>query len=48
VCGHYECGGVKAGLDLFDVRTGKLINLQLDLPGIFKELRRIYDLKPLD
>jgi carbonic anhydrase len=33
---------------VFDIRTGKLINLQLDLPAIFKEIRSIYDLRPLD
>jgi len=33
---------------VFDLRTGKLINLGLKLEGEFASLRYIYDLKPLD
>lgn len=32
---------------VFDVRTGKLIDLKLDMREIFSEIRSIYDLKPL-
>jgi carbonic anhydrase len=33
---------------VFDVRTGNLIDLNLEQAGIFKEIRSIYDLRPLD
>jgi carbonic anhydrase len=33
---------------VFDVRTGRLLDLKLEQAGIFKEIRSIYDLKPLD
>lgn len=33
---------------VFDVRTGKLIDLGLDMEKEFMEIREIYDLKPLD
>jgi len=33
---------------VFDVRTGKLIDLDLDMEKVFSEVRGIYDLKPLD
>ena len=32
---------------VFDVRTGKLIDLQLNLKEEFESIRKIYDLKPL-
>ncbi len=32
---------------VFDVRTGKLIDLKLDMKKIFQEVRSIYDLHPL-
>lgn len=32
---------------VFDVRTGKLIDLGLDMEQVFGEVRTIYDLKPL-
>jgi len=32
---------------VFDVRTGKLIDLNLDMKKIFQEVRSIYDLHPL-
>jgi len=31
---------------VFDVRTGKLKDLKLDMPHILKDIRAIYDLKP--
>jgi len=31
---------------VFDVRTGKIIDLNLIIPEIFEEIRSIYDLKP--
>jgi carbonic anhydrase len=31
---------------VFDVRTGKLIDLKLNMEEEFREVRRIYDLKP--
>jgi carbonic anhydrase len=33
---------------VFDVRTGELIDLGLDITGLFAEVRKIYDLKPLE
>lgn len=33
---------------VFDVRTGKLIDLNLNIGDIFAEVRKIYDLKPVD
>jgi carbonic anhydrase len=33
---------------VFDVRTGKLIDLNLNIGDIFAEVRKIYDLKPAD
>jgi len=33
---------------VFDVRTGKLVDLQLNMAEEFKELRSIYDLRPLN
>ncbi|MBK6505862.1 MAG: carbonic anhydrase [Ignavibacteria bacterium] len=33
---------------VFDVRTGKLIDLDLNIGDIFEEVRKIYDLKPID
>lgn len=33
---------------VFDVRTGRLLDLKLEQAGIFKEIRSIYDLRPLD
>ncbi len=33
---------------IFDVRTGKLKDLELDLEKEFMEIREIYDLKPLE
>lgn len=32
---------------VFDVRTGKLIDLGLDMEKVFSEVRSIYDLKPI-
>jgi carbonic anhydrase len=32
---------------IFDVRTGKLIDLELNMSEIFRDIRSIYDLKPL-
>lgn len=33
---------------VFDVRSGKIINLGLNMERIFSEIRAIYDLKPLE
>ena len=33
---------------VFDVRNGKLKDLELDMEKIFNDYRAIYDLKPLD
>ena len=33
---------------VFDVRTGKLIDLELKMRDIFSDIRSIYDLKPLN
>jgi hypothetical protein len=33
---------------VFDVKTGKLIDLKLKMEEVFKEVRSIYDLKPLN
>jgi carbonic anhydrase len=33
---------------VFDVRTGELIDLKLNITGLFAEVRKIYDLKPLE
>jgi len=33
---------------VFDIRTGKIIDLKLNIEVLFSELRSIYDLKPLD
>lgn len=43
----YKTGYPKIHAWVFDVRTGKLINLGLNMEQEFTELRSIYDLKPL-
>jgi carbonic anhydrase len=50
---HFQRGWYRTGLPLihgwvFDVRTGRLLDLELEQAAIFKEIRSIYDLKPLD
>jgi carbonic anhydrase len=50
---HFQRAWYQTGFPLihgwvFDVRTGGLIDLQLEQAGIFKEIRSIYDLKPLE
>jgi carbonic anhydrase len=44
----YKTGFPKLHSWVFDIRSGKIIDLQLDMPKIFGEIRNIYDLKPLD
>jgi len=44
----YKNGFPKLHSWVFDIRSGKIIDLQLDMPKIFGEIRNIYDLKPLD
>ena len=43
----YKTGFPKIHGWVFDVRTGKLIDLGLDMEKEFSAIRRIYDLKPL-
>ncbi|HRI29408.1 MAG TPA: carbonic anhydrase [Chitinophagales bacterium] len=43
----YKTGYPKIHGWVFDVRTGKLINLRLNMEKEFMEVRSIYDLKPL-
>lgn len=42
----YKTGYPKVYGWVFDVRTGKLKDLNLDLAKVFREIRSIYDLKP--
>lgn len=44
----YKTGYPKVHGWVFDVKTGKLIDLQLNMEEEFKEIRSIYDLKPLN
>jgi carbonic anhydrase len=44
----YQTGYPKILGWVFDVKTGKLIDLQLKMEEEFKEIRSIYDLKPLN
>lgn len=44
----YKTGYPKIHGWVFDVKTGKLIDLQLKMEEEFKEVRSIYDLKPLN
>ena len=49
---HFQRAWYQTGFPLihgwvFDVRTGRLIDLKLEQAGIFKEIRSIYDLMPL-
>lgn len=44
----YKTGFPKIHGWVFDVKTGKLIDLKLKMEEEFKEVRSIYDLKPLD
>jgi carbonic anhydrase len=44
----YKTGFPKIHGWVFDVKTGKLIDLQLEMENEFKEVRAIYDLKPLE
>jgi carbonic anhydrase len=44
----YKTGFPKIYAWVFDVRTGKLIDLNLDMAEEFMEIRSIYDLKPLN
>ena len=44
----YKTGFPKIHGWVFDVRTGKLIDLGMDLEKEFMEIREIYDLKPLN
>jgi carbonic anhydrase len=44
----YKTGFPKIHGWVFDVKTGKLIDLQLNMEEEFKEVRSIYDLKPLE
>ena len=44
----YKTGFPKIYGWVFDVRTGNLIDLQLDVVNIFSEIRSIYDLNPLN
>lgn len=44
----YKTGYPKILGWVFDVKTGKLIDLQLKMEEEFKEIRSIYDLKPLN
>lgn len=43
----YETGFPKIHGWVFDVKTGKLIDLKLKMEEVFNEVRSIYDLKPL-
>ncbi len=43
----YETGFPKIHGWVFDVKTGKLIDLKLKMEKVFNEVRSIYDLKPL-
>jgi carbonic anhydrase len=50
---HVQKAWYKTGLPsvhgwIFDVRSGKLINLELNMKEIFSEVRSIYDLNPLN
>ncbi len=44
----YKTGYPKIHGWVFDVKTGKLIDLKLNMEDEFKEIRSIYDLKPLE
>lgn len=44
----YKTGFPKIHGWVFNVRNGLLVDLKLDIEGIFTEIRSIYDLKPLD
>jgi carbonic anhydrase len=44
----YKSGFPKVHGWVFDVKTGKLIDLHLNMEEKFKEVRSIYDIKPLD
>lgn len=44
----YKTGYPKIHGWVFDVKTGKLIDLKLNMEEEFKEVRSIYDLKPLE
>jgi len=44
----YKTGFPKIHGWVFDVKTGKLIDLQLKMEEEFKEVRKIYDLKPIE
>lgn len=44
----YKTGSPKIHGWVFDVKTGKLIDLKLKMVEEFKEVRSIYDLKPLN
>lgn len=44
----YKTGYPKIYGWVFDVKTGKLIDLKLDMEKEFKEVHSIYDLRPLD
>jgi carbonic anhydrase len=43
----YKHGNIKIHGWVFDVRSGRLIDLQLEMAQEFASIRRIYDLKPL-
>jgi carbonic anhydrase len=43
----YKRGNIKIHGWVFDVRSGRLIDLQLEMAEEFASIRRIYDLKPL-
>jgi carbonic anhydrase len=49
---HFQKAWYKTGIPtlhgwVFNVRTGKIIDLKLDMSEVFGEIRSIYDLKPL-
>ena len=44
----YKTGHPKIHGWVFDVKTGKLIDLKLKMEEEFKDVRSIYDLKPID
>jgi carbonic anhydrase len=44
----YKTGFPKLYGWVFDIRSGKLIDLNLDMLQIFGEIRSIYDLKPME
>lgn len=44
----YKTGYPKIHGWIFDVRTGKLKNMEMDMEKEFREIREIYDLKPFD